>query len=183
MKKIIFIILFTVCSALSFSQEKETSLKKEIGSVDIGFFGTWINYERHLNGLFTLKSQLGLEGGFGSSHAIGVNTYVAFIPTIRAEPRYYYNFNRRVNNEKKTLFNAADYFAVTVAYYPDLFIIANVSDLTFESGVYLIPKWGMQRTIGQRINFQFAFGAGVFFGKFRTGSSFGLDLRFGYNFK
>ena len=182
MKKISFTILLAGISILTFSQEKETTLKKEIISVDIGFLGTWINYERHLKGLFTLKSQLGLEGGFGTSDIIGVNTYFAFIPTIRAEPRYYYNFNRRVIKEKKTLFNSADYFAVTVAYYPDLFIIANVPDLSFESGVYLIPKWGMQRTIGQRINFQFAFGAGVFFGKFNTGSSFGLDIRFGYNF-
>ena len=116
MKEIIFTVLFTVLSALAFSQDKETSLEKEIISADIGFLGTWINYERHLRGLFTLKSQLGLEGGFGSSDIIGVNTYFAFIPTIRAEPRYYYNFNRRVMKEKKTLFNAADYFAVTIAY-------------------------------------------------------------------
>lgn len=182
MIKIIFSILFTVLWTSAFPQSKETSLKK-IVSVDIGFLGTWLNYERHLKGLFTLKSQLGLEGGFGSSNIIGVDTYVAFIPTIRAEPRYYYNFNQRVKKEKKTLFNAADYFAVTVAYYPDLFIIANVSDLTFESGVYLIPKWGMQRTIGKRINFQFAVGAGVFFGKSKISPAPGLDLRFGYNFK
>jgi hypothetical protein len=166
----------------SFCQQPETSLEKNIISADIGFIGIWINYERHLNGLFTLKSSLGLEGSFGQGFISEGKTWVAFIPTARLEPRYYYNFNRRVNLEKKTLFNGANYFAFTAAYYSGI-IISNVSDITSEKGISLIPKWGIQRTIGQKISFQFAFGPGIYITKVNTGTTFGLDLRFGYNFK
>ncbi len=182
MKKPFFTILLAALSTITFAQEKEASLKKEIVSIDIGFLGTWINYERHLSGQFTLKSELGLEGAFGQGFISDGNTYFAFTPTIRLEPRYYYNFNRRNKLEKKISYNAANYFALTTTYIPNLFTISNVSNIEFQRGVLLIPKWGMQRTIGQRMNFQFALGAGPFLSNLKTEIVFGLDLRFGYNF-
>ena len=171
-----------VLSIKSFCQQYENSLEKDIISADIGFIGTWVNYEKHLNGLFTLKSSLGLEGSFGQGFISEGKTWIAFIPTVRLEPRYYYNLNRRLNLGKKTLFNGANYFAVTAAYYSGL-IISNVSDITSEKGISLTPKWGIQRTIGQKISFQFAFGPGIYITKVNTGTTFGLDLRLGYNFK
>lgn len=183
MKKTIITILFAGLATLTFSQDNKTSLNKEIVSVDIGFLGTWINYERHLDGLFTLKSAVGLEGGFGQGFISEGKSYFAFTPTIRAEPRYYYNFNRRVKLEKKTSYNAANYFALTVLYVPDLFTISNVPGYEFQSGVALEPKWGIQRTIGKRFNFQFAFGASTYFSKSKTSISPVFDFRFGYNIK
>jgi hypothetical protein len=189
LKKTIFIIFFAGLSAFTFSQDNNTSLKKEIVAVDIGLLGIWINYERHLGRLFTLKSTLGLEFGFGNINGFVPdgypNNYYAFTPSVRVEPRYYYSFNRRVNLGKKTSYNASNYFAFTATYIPNLFTISNVPDLGVQSGVSLIPKWGIKRTIGQRVNFEFAFGFGVvhFFDSAVTEAGFGLDLRFGYNIK
>ena len=182
MKKTIFTILLAGLAVLAFSQEYDTSLKKDIFSVDIGFFGAWVNYERHLDGLFTLNTELGLDGGFGVDFMHG--EYVAFAPTIRVEPRYYYSFNRRVRLGKKTSYNASSYIAFTSLYLSNLFTISNVSGLEAATGLYLIPKWGIKRTIGQRLNFEFALGigAGPFFGKDKIEATAGIDLRFGYNF-
>lgn len=191
MKKTIFIIFFTGLSAFTFSQDDNTFLKKDIVAVDIGLLlpGIWINYERHLGGLFTLKSELGLGFGFGNINGFVPddypNNYYAFTPIVRVEPRYYYNFNRRANVGKKTSYNASNYFALSATYFSNLFTISNVSGLGVERGVLLIPQWGINRTIGQRVNFEFAFGFGVAhsFDRAKTEGSLGLDLRFGYNIK
>ena len=46
-----------------------------------------------------------------------------------------------------------------------------------------MPKWGIQRTIGRRVNFQFAIGGGLFFSNDKPVAFTGIDLRFGYNIK
>ncbi len=162
MQKLICTLLLTLTTIFCFSQSRDTVIKKNIISADIGLFGLWINYEKQLRQLFTIKTSIGLEGGFGFGSSV---SYFALTPTVRLEPRYYYNFNRRVNLKKKTLYNASNYFAVTLLYIPNLFTISNVSGFEFESGLLLIPKIGIKRTIGQRLNFEFAIGAGSFFYK------------------
>jgi hypothetical protein len=189
MKKTIFTIFLIGLFTASSSQDENASLKKNIVALDIGFPGIWINYERHLGGLFTFKSELGFIWGFGLTQGNVSddypNNYYAFAPGVRVEPRYYYNFNRRVSLEKKPSYNASNYFALSATYIPNLFTISNVSDLDVESGISLIPQWGMKRTIGKRMNFEFAFGYGVAhsFDSDRTEGSLGLDLRFGYYIK
>ncbi|MEO6583807.1 MAG: hypothetical protein ABIO05_05755 [Ferruginibacter sp.] len=180
MKKSLITLLVTIGTLSCFSQSEDTVLKKDIISIDIGFVGVWINYEKHIKKLFTLKSQVGLEGGFlvGSS----VN-YFILTPTLRLEPRYYYNFNRRVNAGKKTSYNASNYLALTMMYIPNLFSISNVSGLEVEKGFSLIPKFGIKRTLGQRMNFEFAIGAGPWFSESGQKGTVGLDIRYGYNLK
>ena len=180
MKLILLCLLAGTISTISFAQNDQPSIKKNIVSVDIGLFGTWINYEKQLKEVFTVKSSLGLEGGFVFGSSIN---YFTLTPTLRLEPRFYYNFKRRVKMKKKTSFNASNYFAVTLLYIPNLFTISNVSGLEYESGVHVIPKFGIKRTIGQKVNFEFAIGAGPYISKGRVEAALGLDLRFGYNFK
>jgi hypothetical protein len=182
MKKVIVTIFLTGISVLAFSQEDESVLKKDIISADIGILSIWLNYERHLSGLFTLKSELGLGFGFEKGANIDGTNYF-FTPNVIVEPRYYYNFNRRVEKGKKTSYNASNYFALTAQYFFKPFITTKTPDRTYHSGASLVPKWGIKRTIGQRFNFEFAFGAGLQFSKVATNAEFGLDLRFGYNIK
>jgi hypothetical protein len=163
----------------SFSQIENISLRKHIVSVEAGYLGAWVNYERHLGGLFTVKSHLGVEGGWGSNFI----DYVLLTPSIKFEPRYYYNFNRRVRLEKKTSYNAANYFALSTRYVPSLFTISNVSGLKAEKQLAVISKFGIKRTVGKRMNFEFAFGPGIFFYQTSTEGGADIDLRFGYNLK
>jgi hypothetical protein len=178
MKKVVFTIFLAGLSTIIFSQEMETSLKKNIFSADIGLFGVWVNYERHLGGLFTLKSEAGLEVGFGQDFFLG--NYFVLTPNFVAEPRYYYNFNRRVKSGKKTSYNASNYFALSLNYFSNPYIISNDQYKIFLSEFSLMPKWGIKRTIGRRLNFEFAFGSGFYFSKAEANAGLGLDLRFGY---
>jgi hypothetical protein len=182
MKKTIFTIFLAGLSALAFSQDTKTTLKKDIVSVELGLFTAFINYERHLDGLFTLKSELGLGVGFGRDFFSG-GEYFVFTPIVILEPRYYYNFNRRVERAKKTSYNASNYFALAAGYFSNPFIVSNVQHKVFQSEVFFAPKWGIKRSVGRRFNFEFAFGAGLYFSKAETDAGFGLDLRFGYNIK
>lgn len=182
MKKQIFTVFLLGLSLLAFSQDNETVLKKDIISADIGLLSIWLNYERHLDGLFTLKSALGLGFGFEKGAYIDGTNYF-FTPIVIVEPRYYYNFNRRVERGKKTSYNASNYFALTAGYFFKPFVISNSPYGEYQSGASLIPKWGIKRTIGRRWNFEFAFGVGLSFSKVKTTAGYGLDLRFGYNIK
>lgn len=166
---------------LAYTQE-ELSLQKEIISADIGFIGAWVSYERHLNSLFTLKSAVGLEGGFGQGYFSDGKTYFAFTPTFKIEPRYYYNFLRRVQLNKKTAYNAANYFAFAARYFSNLVTLTNVDGLYVQKGLSLIPKVGIKRTLGQRINFEFALGVGAYFSSSPIQTAVGFDVRLGYNF-
>ncbi len=186
MKKNLATILFLLFAVSAFSQDEETSLKKDIISADIGLLTVGINYERHLGGLFTLKSRLGLGFGFNfGQDFINGGTYhdYFFTPIVIAEPRYYYNFNRRVEKGKKTSYNASNYVALTASYFFKPFVISNDSYGEYQGGASLIPKWGIKRTIGRRWNFEFALGVGLAFSKTQTTVGYGLDLHFGYNIK
>jgi len=59
MKKSILIILLVVISTISFSQNKATSLRKSITSVDLNILAPEVSYERHIKGLFSLRKELG----------------------------------------------------------------------------------------------------------------------------
>lgn len=186
MKKNLIPILFLLFTVPAFSQDEETSLKKDIISADIGLLNVGINYERYLGGFFTLRSRLGLGFGFDfGQDFINGGTYhdYFFTPFVIAEPRYYYNFNRRVEKGKKTSYNASNYVALTATYFFKPFVISNAPYGEYQDEFSLIPKWGIKRTIGQRFNFEFALGAGLSFSKAETTVGYGLDLRFGYYLK
>ncbi|MEO6219833.1 MAG: hypothetical protein ABIO81_05355 [Ginsengibacter sp.] len=177
--KLLLLIVLGTFSQISFAQTKQPTIRKNSISADIGFVGSWLNYEKQIKQLLTIKTSIGAEGGF----SFGPSTnYFALTPTLRLEPRYYYNFNRRVKLEKKTLYNAANYFAVTFLVIPNLFTISNAAGVEFESGLHVIPKVGIKRTIGQRMNFEFGIGYGPFFGENGIDGAVGADIHIGYNF-
>src|SRR5438046_9916757 len=98
--KVFFTILLVFVSSMTFSQGTETALEKDIVSAEIGLFTASLNYERHLGGLFTVKTELGVGVYFGNDIFSG-QSYSEFTPIFIAEPRYYYNFNHRVQRGRK----------------------------------------------------------------------------------
>lgn len=183
MKKIIVFVLFVETSTFAFSQTEATSLKKSITSVYLNILAPGVSYERHLKGLFTLKSALEFGFSFGQS-IFGTGTYFILTPVLISEPRYYYNFRHRVKKGKKTSYNASEYFALTASYASDI-VIKSASGFVRagEPEFSLIPKWGFKRTVGRKFFFEMATGIGLSFSKTETAAGYGLDLRFGYIIK
>ena len=182
MMKAIFTTFFVVMSSMTFAQDKDASLKRYIVSADIGLFTASLNYERHLGGLFTVKTGFGVGVYFGQDLFSG-NNYWEFTPIVIAEPRYYYNFNRRVQRGRKTSYNASNYVALTGSYFSNALVVSDINYHIRQSAFSLIPKWGIKRTVGKRMNFEFAIGSGLTYTLHEFGTGIGLDLRFGYNIK
>ena len=165
-----------------YAQQTKTTLEEEIFSVDLDilFLGAWFGYEKHLGNLFTLNSEMGLQGGFRAS---GDEFVYALAPAFRLEPRYYYHFNKRVKKQRKTIYNSSNFLSLDVSYITDWFLIRNDDRAELITGLYIIPKWGMKRTFGKRINFEFATGLGyVFAENAESGLILEINLRFGFNF-
>ncbi len=181
MKKSIILLLITVLIAhLVKAQDNDSTVEKGLASIHVGLLGTWITYEKAIGEHITLNGQFSVEGGFfGSSN----NFNYIFIPSFTLEPRWYYNFNKRMNKGKKTINNAANYIALEFSYIPDWFTINNVDNIVVVyPHFYVIPKWGLRRIIGERFSFEFAAGYGAYLTGGEIYGQFGLDLKFGYIF-
>lgn len=178
MKNVLLLITAISISGAVFAQHTASSLEKELASIDVGFIGTWITYERKVGEQFTVNTQLGLGGGFFGG---GGEFNYAFTPSVAVEPRFYYNFNKRVAKEKRTINNSANYFALDGTFIPDLFTITD-DEIDIVRSFTLVPKWGLRRSMGKRFKFDFAIGYGVAFRENRTDDQFGLDVRIGYVF-
>ena len=178
MKKLLVLAFTVFFTQWALAQEQKASLEKGLASVDIGFLGSWLTYERQVGDQLTLNTQLGLEGGFFGG---GGEFNYAFTPTVSVEPRFYYNFSKRVAKQKKTINNSANYLTITGTYIPGLFTVTD-DDVEAEAAFNLIPKWGVRRTLGKQFKFDFAVGYGVAFRQNETAGQLGLDLKIGYIF-
>ncbi|HFS67123.1 MAG TPA: hypothetical protein ENK67_02820 [Flavobacteriia bacterium] len=66
----------------------------------------------------------------------GTNNKVDYIFTsiISAEPRYYYNFNKRIEKGKKILNNSTNYISAELFYVPDILLLQ--TELTLQLKVF-----------------------------------------------
>jgi len=113
------------------------------------------------------------------------------MPTINLEPRYYYNIAKRAAKGRNTANNSANFITLSLRYSPDWFIISNKENITTENTVFIIPKWGIRRSIGTSgFNYEAGLGVGYYslIGSDRKyyqdpeGVAVDLHLRIGYCF-
>lgn len=180
MKKIIA-LLFIVNFA--FSQEKKPSVEKSIFGIQTGFLGVWIHNELGLTNELSLRGELGLDFGIqGNSNS----TTTAMIPSLRLEPRWYYNLEKRAKKGKKTSKNSANFWALNINYNPDWFVISNQDNINVISTLAFIPKWGIKRTIGNHFTYEAGLGIGTFIVledyEVDNNTTIDLHLRIGYTF-
>lgn len=187
MKKSITILIISVLLAHSLKAQKNESLvEKGLASIHVGLFGSWLTYEKAIGKQFTLNSQLGLEGGFSigsNSFASSTSNFLYILtPSLTLEPRFYYNFSKRMRKGKKTFNNSTNYITLAAFYAPSSFSISNDDVGKQETRFSLVPMLGMRRAIGERFSFEFALGYGVGFSEQETVGFLDLDLRLGYIF-
>ena len=81
------------------------SVEKTIFGIQTGLLGIWVHNESRLSNAFVLRSELGFDVGFRYSDFYDLNYYV-LAPVITAEPRWYYNLEKRnkkgKNHSRKT---------------------------------------------------------------------------------
>lgn len=181
MKKIIIILLVT---NFSFSQEKSNaSVEKSIFGIQTGFFGAWVHNEYRLSNEISLRSEIGFDYGFNDN---GYSQTSVLIPSVRLEPRWYYNLEKRIKKGRKIANNSGNFLALNITYNPDWFYISNQDNLNIISTLAFVPKWGIKRTVGNHFTYEAGVGIGTFIvlNDYDVDNDVAVDLhlRVGYTF-
>ena len=183
MKKILFALI--LLSQVAQSQEQETaSVEKSIFGIQTGFFGAWVHNESKLSNQISLRSEIGLDAGFVIN---GSYSGFLFVPSLRVEPRWYYNLDNRLAKGKNIKNNSGNFLSLSTTYNPDWFVIPEKDNLNFISSVSVIPKWAIKRTYGNHFTFETGVGVGYVFytedyGDINGEVGVDLHLRIGYTF-
>lgn len=188
MKKLLLLIIsFSFLSTICFTQEEKTySVENSIYGFQTGLLGSWVYNETKLNNEFTLKTEIGLDGGYSYSDFDSPKSQYILVPSLSLEPRWYYNFAKRDKRGKSITNNGANYLSVKTIYNPDWFKISNVENISGVHVLRIIPSWGLHRNLGSNFDFDLRLGFGYGFVSNNTTATNGflpdLSVRFGYIF-
>jgi len=175
--KFISIALFYFVFAVqSFAQDAEGVGNVHSVQAAIIPLGVGYGYEHALSKKFTLNTELMLSGGLSGVFGVVMS------PTLRVEPRFYYNYLKRSGRGQKILNNSANFLSLSIENRFNAYII-NVDVKKGLNLISVIPKWGQRRAIGQHFFFEWALGVGASYNrldKFKVAP--GIDVRFGYAF-
>lgn len=180
--KLLKLIILLLVIQNGYSQE-EASVEKSIFGIQTGFLGAWLHNESKLSNQISLRSEIGLDFGFNDN---GYTQTSVLIPSIRVEPRWYYNLEKRVKKGRKIANNSGNFLALNITYNPDWFYISNQENLNVISTLAFLPKWGIKRTVGNHFTYETGIGIGTFIvlEDYKPDSNVALDLhlRVGYTF-
>lgn len=201
LKYLLSVIIIILVVLPSFSQENTTKKnEKSIFGIQTGFLGVWVHNETELSPQWILRSEAGLNIGFGGggsynqfSNAIGVTEGGVVVASISLEPRFYYNLEKRRQNGKNVYGNSANFIALYTNYYPGLLITAqNRNKVAYTQQISFIPYWAIKRTFKRHFTYEAGVGLGYLHNLSVKGRGYNnfdknsllihLHLRIGYTF-
>lgn len=153
MKRIILFALVMGMACFSYAQNENYVSQKvlQANSADVvnnsvqnthsmkaTFLGLSYAYEKAFAQKTTVNLEVMLAGGFAGTFS-NIESWI-IAPILRVEPRYYYNFTKRIRKGKKVLNNSANYLSISADYQMDASIGNSESVQTFS----IIPKWGLK---------------------------------------
>ena len=194
MKNLVLVILLLITIPNTIAQINQTSstnsVEKSIYGFQTGFFGGWFYNEQRLFNSFSLRTELGLDAsidGFGlETNNIRQNDTWLLALGAKAEPRWYYNFKKRIRKGKKTQGNTGNFVAFRVAAVFEDAFISNADNIALPYQLRLIPTWGIRRQLGSYFNYELGIGIGalrVFDRRFeKWEGAINLHIRIGLDF-
>ena len=201
-KCLILALICVIYTEGAFAQQtneaQNSAVEKAISGIQLGESGLVYYYEFKLDRKITLRAEAGVSLGFfpgeyGLYSDEDEMRSVAVIPVLAAEPRWYYNLERRVRKSKDISRNRANYLSLYTACSGGWGAVKLDNKIDKVPGAFAIaPMWGMRRTIGQHFNYELGAGVGYSYtGKFdhldhhhKTDSDIFLFVRarFGFDF-
>ncbi len=166
MRRVILISLLMIISYTGFSQSKQkASVEKSTFGIQIGpSQSSWICNEFRLSNQITLRTEIGREKkvliDFDNR---GIHSLKS--RSIKLEPRWYYNLNKRVSESKSIAGNIGNYLSLKATYYLDrsYHLEKNEGDSysfsTSPNPPLLSLNWGIRRNICNHINYEVGVGA------------------------
>ena len=96
MKEIITLIFLSLSI---FCNGQNASIEKTVFGIQTGFLGIWVHNESRLSNTIALRSEFGLDAGILFTDFEG-NSGFLLAPVLTLEPRFYYNLNKGIQNQK-----------------------------------------------------------------------------------
>ncbi len=174
---------------------QKAAVEKSITGIQTGLLGMWVNNETRLSDKISLHTELGFDAGIiegtyidGFTYKTGTSFYIC--PVLTAEPRWYYNLDKRFRSRKSILSNSGNFWGLKLSCHPDWFVISKRQDTEIADQINIIPKWGIRRSIGQHFNYEAGIGLGIRhiflkqygFSEDQDEAALDLNLRVGYTF-
>lgn len=151
---------------------------QNIHSFKATFIGLSYSYEKRLSQEATVDLELLAGGALGSNILSGSFWMIA--PSVRIEPRYYYNYLKRLERGRNVLNNSANYLALAAEY---MFGVSLGDNPAAERTLSVVPKWGSRRALGDHFFYEHATGLGFYTSETKNFKLFlGADLKIGYAF-
>jgi len=187
MKRILFTI--ALCGMTLIAKSQTASVEKSTYGIQTGFLGIWVHNESKLTNSIALRTEIGFDSGiWGGSFYDG--TGFLMTPVITAEPRWYYNLNKRESKSRRIDGNSGNFVSLKTSYHPDWFVISNTDNVSIISDISIVPTWGIRRNVGKHFTYETGIGIGyryIFakqagFLENESEATLNLHLRIGYSF-
>ena len=162
------------------------SVEKSTSGIQTGLIGIWVHNEMKLTNQIALRTEVGMNAGIFGGDFYPKNGFL-MTPVITAEPRWYYNLEKRQLKSKNISGNSGNFVALQTSYHPNWFVISNYDNIKTFNLITIIPMWGIKRNIGKHFTYETAIGVG-YGHQFRkeygdlSGAIAQLHLRVGYRF-
>lgn len=155
----------------SYSQEITTN-----SQFSLNIFAPSAEYELSVSPRSTIDLNLGV--GFAYHRSSYSGEAYGLYPGFETQYRYYYNFEKRADKERKTSGNSANYVAVLASVTGGKPIIGDL-EYTNDYGGFIGPSWGLQRVYDSNFKLNLNLGLGLGFndgGEAYFTPLFGLQL-------
>ena len=184
-KKVLVFLAIGTLSCQAQEQNTAVSVEKSVFGIQTGLVGFWANNELRLANQWALRTEIGTE--LYTATNTNDDHELLLVPVISAEPKWYYNLNKRDRKGKNIKGNSGNAFSVKVQYNPN-FIFAGEDFVPKPHHLALIPKWGIRRVYWEHFTFETALGIGPVFylnndNLYKQSEIFtDLTVRIGYSF-
>ena len=187
MKRILFTI--ALCGMTLIAKSQTANVEKSTYGIQTGFLGIWVHNESKLTNSIALRTEIGFDSGiWGGSFYDG--TGFLMTPVITAEPRWYYNLNKRESKSRRIDGNSGNFVSLKTSHHPDWFVISNTDNVSIISDISIVPTWGIRRNVGKHFTYETGIGIGyryIFakqagFLENESEATLNLHLRIGYRF-
>ncbi|WP_142455408.1 hypothetical protein [Gracilimonas mengyeensis] len=140
---------------------QQANFEDQNGSFRLGLFWPNLEYETPIHPKMTFHSETGFAFNVGHDGMDWVFQYGLF---AKIGPRYYYNLEKRLEENKSIRDFSGNYFSfVSMAYLNEPF------DNNPESNQFVFgPTWGLQRNLGKNWYFNFEVGPGISLSESKT---------------
>ena len=143
--KLLFSFLLTTLLFTANAQENpqeensaRASVEKSTFGIQSGLLGVWAHNELKLSDQIALRTEVGFNAGIWGG-AFYPKTGYAMLPVITAEPRWYYNLEKRVRKSRDIAGNNGNFVSLQTSYRPDWFLISNYDNVTTFNTLAVIP--------------------------------------------